>query len=63
MAYKTQIGAMRYNNRMNKIWETYYQQQREKNIIAKDVFKIDYDKLSDDKKRKIDYIWGEKQGV
>lgn len=63
MAYKTITGAQRYNARMDKIWERYYETQREKNIISKKVYKMEYNKLSDNKKRKIDYIWGDKHGV
>jgi hypothetical protein len=63
MAYKIKTSAERYNSRMDKIWETYYQQQREKDVIAKEVYKSDYDKLSEERKRVVCHIWGDRHGI
>lgn len=62
MTYKIP-SAQRYNKRMDKIWETYNEQQRQKNVIARKIYKLEYDKLSDTKKRKVDYFWGDLNGV
>lgn len=56
-------SAQRINARYDKIWATYNEQQRQKEIIAKKVYKISYDKLSDNKKRKVDYILGDLHGI
>jgi hypothetical protein len=63
MAYKTIIGAKRYNTRMDKIWETYKQQEREKQLISKEIYGKDYDKLSEKGKRNICHIWGDRHGI
>ena len=65
MAYKikTSTQAQRYNARMDKIWETYKEQQRQKEVIARKVYKSGYDKLSNTKKRNVDYIWGDQHGI
>jgi PAB1-binding protein PBP1 len=63
MAYKTRLGAIRYNNRMDKIWETYKKQEREKQLIAKEIYKTDFEKLSEERKRNIDHIWGDRHGI
>ena len=60
---KTSTQAQRYNARMDKIWEHYKEQQRQKDVIAKRIYKLEYDKLSDKKKHKIDYIWGDENGI
>jgi len=63
MAYKVKTSAQRYNERMDKIWATYKEQERQKNIIAKKVYKMEYDKLSNLKQRNVCHIWGDLNGV
>ena len=61
MAYK--ISARRYNARMNKIFEIYEQQQKEKDIIAHKVYGKSYENLSNKRKGIINNIWGDKKGI
>jgi len=63
MAYKVKTSTQRYNERMDKIWAIYKEQQRQKEIIAKKVYKSEYDKLSNLKKKRVDYIWGDLKGI
>jgi hypothetical protein len=61
MTYR--ISAQRYNKRMDKIWATYKEQERQKDIIAKKIYKLEYNKLSDTKKRNVCHIWGDLNGI
>jgi hypothetical protein len=63
MVYKIKTSSERYNDRMDKIWGRYREQQRQKEIIAKKVYKLEYDKLSNLKKKRVDYIWGDLNGI
>lgn len=63
MAYKTRTSAQRHNERMDKIWEVYKQQEKEKQLIAKEIYETDFKKLSEKRKRNIDIIWGERHGI
>jgi len=63
MTFKIKSKSQRYNERMDKIWATYKEQQRQKEIIAKNVYKLEYGKLSDKKKNKVNHIWGELHGI
>ena len=63
MAYKIKTSTQKYNERMDKIWATYKEQQRKKDVIAREIYKVEYDKLSDKKKRRVDYIWGDLNGI
>jgi len=62
MAYKIK-SAQRYNKRMDEIWDKYHEQQRQKDVIARKIYKVGYDKLSDKKKHRVDYIWGDEHGI